>query len=74
MKIRGKDIIEMILDDHGIEKAKMASILDINLQHMYKILRGDADITKDMAAKIEKEFGFKASILMGIESNIWQRK
>ncbi|HWZ42597.1 MAG TPA: HigA family addiction module antitoxin [Candidatus Saccharimonadales bacterium] len=65
-----------IIAAHNLTVTAAAKVLGVSRQALSNLLNGQADLTGDMALRIEKAFGPKMETLMGMQSayNIFQTR
>ena len=64
----GEVIRTEIIDAHGLTVTAAAKALGVSRQALSSLLNGQADLTGDMALRIEEAFGPKMETLMGMQS------
>lgn len=64
----GKVIRSEIIEAHNLTVTAAAKVLGVSRQALSGLLNGQADLTGDMALRIEKAFGPKMDTLMGMQS------
>jgi addiction module HigA family antidote len=64
----GKVIRTEIIEAHNLTVTAGAKVLGVSRQALSGLLNGQADLTGDMALRIEKAFGLKMETLMGMQS------
>jgi len=64
----GEVIRTEIIDAHNLTVTAAAIALGVSRQALSGLLNGRADLTGDMALRIEKAFGPKMETLMGMQS------
>ena len=64
----GEVIRTEILEAHNLTVTAAAKVLGVSRQALSNLLNGQADLTGDMALRIEKAFGPKMETLMGMQS------
>ena len=57
-----------IIEAHSLTVTAAAKVLGVSRQALSNLLNGQADLTGDMALRIEKAFGQKMETLMGMQS------
>ena len=57
-----------IIEGHSLSVTAAAGVLGVSRQALSNLLNGRADLTGDMALRIEKAFGPKMETLMGMQS------
>jgi len=63
------EVIRMeIIETHNLTVTAAAKVLGVSRQALSSLLNGQADLTGDMALRIEKAFGPKMETLMGMQS------
>ncbi len=58
-----------IIQPAGLSVTAAADVLDVSRPALSNVLNGKADLTGDMALRIEKAFGVKMDTLMKMQSN-----
>lgn len=58
-----------IIQPAGLSVTAAADVLDVSRPALSNLLNGKADLTGDMALRIEKAFGVKMDTLMRMQSN-----
>ena len=58
-----------IIQPAGLSVTAAAAVLDVSRPALSNLLNGKADLTGDMALRIEKAFGVKMDTLMKMQSN-----
>ena len=58
-----------IIQPAGLSVTAAAVVLDVSRPALSNVLNGKADLTGDMALRIEKAFGVKMDTLMRMQSN-----
>lgn len=58
-----------IIQPAGLSVTAAADVLDVSRPALSNLLNGKADLTGDMALRIEKAFGVKMDTLMKMQSN-----
>jgi addiction module HigA family antidote len=64
----GEVIRTEIVGAHNLTVTAAAKVLGVSRQALSSLLNGQADLTGDMALRIEKAFGPKMDTLMGMQS------
>jgi antitoxin HigA-1 len=64
----GEVIRTEIIEAHNLTVTAAAKVLGVSRQALSSLLNGHADLTGDMALRIEKAFGPKMETLMGMQS------
>ena len=64
----GEVIRTGIIEAHNLTVTAAAKVLGVSRQALSSLLNGQADLTGDMALRIEKAFGPKMDTLMGMQS------
>jgi len=64
----GEVIRVEIIQAHNLTVTAAAKVLGVSRQALSSLLNGQADLTGDMALRIEKAFGPKMETLMGMQS------
>jgi addiction module HigA family antidote len=64
----GEVIRTEIIEAHNLTVTAAAKVLGISRQALSSLVNGKADLTGDMALRIEKAFGPKMDTLMGMQS------
>ncbi|MEO8727225.1 MAG: HigA family addiction module antitoxin [Acidobacteriaceae bacterium] len=64
----GEVIRAEIIGAHNLTVTAAAKALGVSRQALSSLLNGQADLTGDMALRIEKAFGPKMETLMGMQS------
>jgi addiction module HigA family antidote len=64
----GQVIRTEIIEAHHLTVTAAAKVLGVSRQALSSLLNGQADLTGDMALRIEKAFGPKMDTLMGMQS------
>ena len=64
----GEVIRTEIVEAHNLTVTAAAKVLGVSRQALSSLLNGQADLTGDMALRIEKAFGPKMETLMGMQS------
>jgi addiction module HigA family antidote len=64
----GEVIRTEIIEAHNLTVTAAAKVLGVSRQALSSLLNGQADLTGDMALRIEKAFGPKMETLMGMQS------
>lgn len=64
----GEVIRTEIVEAHNLTVTAAAEVLGVSRQALSSLLNGSADLTGDMALRIEKAFGPKMDTLMGMQS------
>jgi addiction module HigA family antidote len=64
----GEVIRTEIVEAHNLTVTAAAKALGVSRQALSSLLNGQADLTGDMALRIEKAFGPKMETLMGMQS------
>jgi len=64
----GEVIRTEIVQAHNLTVTAAAKVLGVSRQALSSLLNGQADLTGDMALRIEKAFGPKMDTLMGMQS------
>lgn len=64
----GEVIRTEIVEAHDLTVTSAAKVLGVSRQALSSLLNGRADLTGDMALRIEKAFGAKMETLMGMQS------
>ena len=57
-----------IIEAHNLTVTAAAKVLGVSRQALSSLLNGQADLSGDMALRIEKAFGPKMETLMGMQS------
>ena len=57
-----------IIEGHSLSVTAAAGVLGVSRQALSNLLNGRADLSGDMALRIEKAFGPKMETLMGMQS------
>jgi addiction module HigA family antidote len=72
----GEVVCTEIIGAHNLTVTAAAKALGVSRQALSSLLNGRADLTGDMALRIEKAFGPKMETLMGMQSayNIFQTR
>jgi HTH-type transcriptional regulator / antitoxin HigA len=68
------DTISDVLDERGWSQADLASRTGFTSKHIFKLLRGDAPITQDTAAKLEKVLGSTARFWISLDTQYRQQQ
>ncbi len=58
-----------ILEPHGLTVASSAQVLGVSRPALSNLLNGNADLSGDMALRIEKAFGVRMDTLMRMQSS-----
>ncbi len=64
----GESIRVEVMDDLGLTASKAAEILDVGEAKLSDLLNGDAELTPDMARRIEKAFGVGGDMLLRMQA------
>ena len=64
----GEVIRTEIIEAHGLTVTAAAKVLGVSRQALSALLNAQADLTGDMALRLEKAFGPKMETLMGMQS------
>jgi antitoxin HigA-1 len=64
----GEVIRTEIIQAHGLTVTAAAKVLGVSRQALSALLNAQADLTGDMALRLEKAFGPKMETLMGMQS------
>ena len=64
----GEVIRTEIIEAHGLTVTAAATVLGVRRQALSALLHRQADLTGDMAPRLEKAFGPKMETLMGMQS------
>jgi addiction module HigA family antidote len=64
----GEFIRTEIIEAHKLTVGAAADVLRVARPNLSRLLNGHADLTTDMALRIEKAFGVKMDTLMGMQS------
>src|SRR5882724_3846907 len=64
----GEVIRTEIIEAHNLSVTAAAKVLGVSRQALSSLLNGQADLSGDMALRIEKAFGPKMETLMGMKS------
>jgi len=64
----GEVIRTEIIEAHGLSVTAAAKVLGVSRQALSAVLNAQADLTGDMALRLEKAFGPKMETLMGMQS------
>ena len=64
----GAVIKSEIIEGHSLSVTAAAGLLGVSRQALSSLLNGRADLTGDMALRIEKAFGPRMETLMGMQS------
>ena len=64
----GEVIRTEIIEAHNLTVTAAANVLGVSRQALSNLLNSQADLTGDMALRIEKAFGPKMETLMGMQS------
>jgi addiction module HigA family antidote len=64
----GEVIRAEIIEAHNLTVTGAAKVLGVSRQALSSLLNGQADLSGDMALRIEKAFGPKMETLMGMQS------
>jgi antitoxin HigA-1 len=64
----GEVIRAEIIQAHGLTVTAAAKVLGVSRQALSSLLNGQADLTGDMALRLERAFGPKMETLMGMQS------
>src|SRR5260370_11962864 len=64
----GEVIRTEIIEAHNLTVTAAAKVLGVSRQALSSLLNGQADLTGDMALRIEKAFGPNMETLMGMQS------
>jgi addiction module HigA family antidote len=64
----GEVIRTEIIEAHGLTVTAAAKLLGVSRQALSALLNAQADLTGDMALRLEKAFGPKMDTLMGMQS------
>ena len=62
------ETISDVLDERGWTQTDLAKRADFSTKHVYQLLRGEAPITQDTAAKLEKVLGSTARFWVGLDT------
>ena len=65
----GEFIRAEILDPHDLSVTDAASVLGVTRQALSNLLNGQADLSGDMALRLEKAFGVRMDTLMRMQSS-----
>src|ERR1041385_6622821 len=64
----GEVIRTQIIEANGLNVTSAAKVLGVSRQALSSLLNAKADLTGEMAVRIEKAFGPKLETLMGMQS------
>lgn len=64
----GEVIRTEIIEAHNLSVTAAAKVLGVSRQALSSLLNGQADLSGDMALRIEKAFGPKIETLLGMQS------
>lgn len=67
------DTISDLLDERGWTQADLANRTGFTKKHIFQLLRGDAPITQETAAKLEKVLGSTARFWIGLDTQYRQQ-
>jgi antitoxin HigA-1 len=65
----GEFIRAEILDPHDLSVTAAAEVLGVTRQALSNLLNGQADLSGDMALRLEKAFGIRMDTLMRMQSS-----
>lgn len=67
------EIIADLLEERGWSQADLANRTDFTKKHIFQLLRGEAPITQETAAKLEKVLGSTARFWIGLDTQYRQQ-